>query len=154
MTLHIEPADTTHLGLLAELHAACFTEKWDALALARLMASPGAFALLAIPEATPLGFVLARLAGGEAEILAIGVAPAGRRRGLGAALLAAVHRRVGAAPLFLEVAAGNAPAIGLYRASGFRQVGIRPAYYTDLQDALVMRRDAPNEAAPDASITK
>ena len=154
MTLRIEPADTTHLGLLADLHAACFTEKWDALALARLMASPGAFALLAILVSTPLGFVLARQAGGEAEILAIGVAPAGRRRGLGAALLAAVYYRVGDAPLFLEVASGNAAAIALYRAAGFRQVGIRHAYYADLQDALVMRRDGPNEAAHGASITK
>ena len=154
MKLRIEPAGTTHLGLLAEMHAACFAEKWDALAFARLMASPGAFALLATTDAGPTGFALARLAGGEAEILAIGVIPAGRRRGVGAALLGAVQDRADTAPLFLEVAAGNAGAIALYRAAGFRQVGIRPAYYADLQDALVMRRDSTNQAGPGDSITK
>jgi len=154
VTLRIEPAGPSHLALLAELHAGCFTERWDALAFAKLLATPGAFALLAVDDEMPLGFALARLAGGEAELLSIGVPPPGRRRGTGAALLAAVRARVGAAPLFLEVAAGNAAAIALYSAAGFRQVGRRAAYYANRQDALVMRWEGQDEPIAIDNITQ
>src|SRR5258708_38006189 len=43
----IRPAGPFDLTLLAELHAACFDERWDAPALASLLAMPGALAFLA-----------------------------------------------------------------------------------------------------------
>jgi ribosomal-protein-alanine N-acetyltransferase len=50
----------------------------------------------------------------------------------------------GAACLFIEVAAGNAPAQALYRSLGFEPAGARRAYYQaadgSAEDALVMRR--------------
>ncbi|NVN31455.1 ribosomal-protein-alanine acetyltransferase, partial [Endobacter medicaginis] len=42
------------------------------------------------------------------------------------------------ARLFIEVAAGNGPAIALYRGCGFVEVGRRRRYYPDGDDALVM----------------
>ncbi|RAI57221.1 ribosomal-protein-alanine acetyltransferase [Roseicella frigidaeris] len=104
-----------------------------------MLGMPGAFGLW-VPGA---GFVLARAAGGEAEILTLAVRPPARRRGLGGALLAgalagAVAR--GAAAMFLEVAAGNAAARALYAGQGFVEVGRRRRYYPDGSDALVLRR--------------
>ena len=43
----IRPAGPFDLTLLAELHAACFAERWDAPALASLLAMPGARGFLA-----------------------------------------------------------------------------------------------------------
>ena len=47
--------------------------------------------------------------------------------------------------MFLEVAAGNAGAIALYQASGFRRIGLRPAYYAcpdgTRADAVLMARN-------------
>lgn len=89
------------------------------------------------------GFVLARAAADEAEILTLAVVPAWRRRGLGAALLAAAQRRaasLGAAQLFLEVAADNDAARALYAGAGFEAVGLRRGYYAGGRDALVLRR--------------
>lgn len=127
-------------GLLAALHAAASPhDAWAQDAFARLLAMPGAFAL-----AGRGGFVLARTAADEAEILMLAVLPDFRRRGLGRALLAAAVQEAsarGARTLFLEVAAGNAPARALYAGSGFAEAARRAAYYPDGGDALVLRRD-------------
>ena len=82
----------------------------------------------------------------EGELLIIGTAPAYQRRGIGRALLTALEaalRAKGVASLFLEVRAGNAPAIGLYEKQGFEVVGRRKGYYrhqNGREDAVLMRR--------------
>lgn len=136
------PAAAADSQALAALHAAAFppAEAWGPDAIALMLGLPGGFGLV-VPEA---GFVLARAAAGEAEILTLAVVPAARRRGHGAALLAAALAAAlarGAAAIFLEVAAGNAAALGLYQGFGFAPVGRRRRYYADGSDALVLRRD-------------
>ena len=125
---------------LAALHAACFDEAWDAAAIKDLLVTPGAFAFH-----TDDGFVLARLAGGEAEILTLAVAPHARGQGLGRTLLnAAIARAVdqGADVLFLEVGADNPHALALYAGLGFARAGMRKGYYSG-RDALVLRLPLP-----------
>jgi [ribosomal protein S18]-alanine N-acetyltransferase len=142
MSLRVEPATAAALELLAALHARCFAQAWSREAFAKLLATPGAFALLAVDEAQPVGLSLARAAGGEAEILTLCVTPAARRRGAGRALVeatAAEARGRGANDLFLEVAEDNVAARALYLALGFAQAGRRPGYYGP-RDALVLRR--------------
>ena len=94
------------------------------------------------------GYVLGRVAADEAEVLSIGVDPEARRRGLGLALLGALAARVagmGAARLYLEVSAVNAPAIALYERCGFTRLGLRRGYYREpgrpAEDALLLGRD-------------
>jgi ribosomal-protein-alanine N-acetyltransferase len=130
----IRPLGAFELAALAALHAACFADAWEEAALAALLAMPGGFALIAEADAASGagGFVIARAAAGEAEILSLGVRPDLRRRGLGGALLQAAVAEAtgrGAGRLFLEVAADNWPARALYLANGFAQVGKRPDYY-------------------------
>jgi ribosomal-protein-alanine N-acetyltransferase len=89
-----------------------------------------------------LGFIVFWLVHDEVHVLNIAVAMEARRGGIGRALMeeAAAHgRRRGAQLATLEVRRSNVPAIALYRALGYRQVGIRPNYYTDEgEDAIVM----------------
>ena len=125
---------------LARLHAACFAvpRPWTAEEIASVLGSPGA-ALIALPG----GFAIGRAAAGEAELLTLAVDPARRRRGIGAALLARFEARadaLGAAEAVLEVAERNRAARALYAASAWREVGRRPGYYADGQDALVLRK--------------
>jgi ribosomal-protein-alanine N-acetyltransferase len=113
--------------------------------MAGLLASPGVAGLFLEAGGEAEGFALCRMAADEAELLTIAVRSDRRRRGTGRALLAAVIARArhgGAANLFLEVAADNAPARSLYAQAGFVQVGRRAGYYrraNGLADALVLR---------------
>ncbi|MET3526667.1 ribosomal protein S18-alanine N-acetyltransferase [Phenylobacterium koreense] len=141
----LRPADAGEAWALAELHARAFDHPWPAQDIAELLASPGAFALVAEDERLA-GFILCRAIAGEAEILTLAVDPAARRRGLARAMVeacAGLARAAQADVMFLEVSAGNLPAIGLYEGAGFVQVGVRSGYYDlgagERADALVMR---------------
>jgi ribosomal-protein-alanine N-acetyltransferase len=137
-----------YLGVLAGIHAACFEEAWDEAALAPMIGLPGSIALLALDGDEPAGLIFARVTAGEGEVITLGVVPAMRRHGVAHLLLERMlrgARDLGCAPMFLEVAAGNEPAISLYRSIGFREIGRRRAYYRlsdgSREDALVMRKD-------------
>jgi ribosomal-protein-alanine N-acetyltransferase len=128
------------LEMLAALHRTSFPDAWDAPALAALLAAPGTFVFHLAD-----GFVMARSAGGEAEILTLAVAPPARGRGIGRALMqaAAAHAaRSGADALFLEVGTDNPAALALYGTLGFVRVGMRKAYY-GAGDALVLKAALP-----------
>jgi [ribosomal protein S18]-alanine N-acetyltransferase len=138
------PADAP---AMAAVHAQAFAAPWDAAAFAELMAGAGVFGILA-GQAAELGVILCRVAGGEVEVLTIGVPPAARRRGVAKALMAAAlgaARQAGADTAYLEVAVDNAEAAALYAGMGFRRAGLRRNYYDRgagaRADALVMRLD-------------
>jgi [ribosomal protein S18]-alanine N-acetyltransferase len=86
------------------------------------------------------GFITARVAADEIEILNLGVAPDARRHGIATALLKAAmawgtenHAR----KAFLEVRVSNSAAIRFYERAGFQAVGRRAKYYTSpIEDAL------------------
>ena len=133
----------------AALHAASFAHGWSAGEIERLTAADNITGdgALDAPARALIGFVLSRRAADEAEILTIAVAARARRGGVGRALLARHIARLaaeGARALFLEVEAGNAPALALYRAYDFSEVGRRENYYAKpggpRAAALVLRR--------------
>jgi ribosomal-protein-alanine N-acetyltransferase len=131
---------------VSRLHAICFPDDpWAPRAIAEIMAIAGFFGCILWECDDAAGLALAQGLGEECEVLALGVVPARRRRGLGSALLAALvdeARRRGARALFLEVADDNTAARRLYAARGFVQVGRRANYYrraAGLVDALVLR---------------
>lgn len=126
---------------LAALHAQCFTtpRPWTAEEFSSFADSTF---LLTQENAFLMGRVLAD----EAELLTLAVAPAQRRNGVARALVETFKARAadaGAANAFLEVAADNTPAMALYFATGFQEVGRRRGYYKQAEapalDALVLR---------------
>ena len=129
-----------HAAAMAAVHAHAFPlgQRWGADAIGLQLGLPGAFGFVAEG-----GFVLARAAADEAEILTLAVLPTRRRGGLGRSLVERAMQEAGergAARLFLEVSEANAPARALYAALGFEPVGRRPGYYACGADALVLRR--------------
>jgi tRNA threonylcarbamoyladenosine biosynthesis protein TsaB len=144
----IQPADAGAANLLAQLHAECFDNPWTGSDMARLMAMPGAIALLASEEGEPSAFLIARQAADEAEILALGTRPFARRRGAARALMEKLESEIvhrGALALFIEVARSNVEAQRLYQALGFSNAGTRRNYYEkpggSREDAVIMRKD-------------
>ena len=89
------------------------------------------------------GYVNHWLVGDEVHILNVAVHPDFRRRGLGARLLdhvAAFALEKRCRYVTLEVRRSNRGALMLYRRHQFRPVAVRPRYYEDGEDAIVMLR--------------
>jgi ribosomal-protein-alanine N-acetyltransferase len=148
----LEPLRADDGVALATLHREDFSRPWSEDEFGSLIEDPAVFGFavrrMGRGHEQPIGFVLARRAAGEAEILTIAVARAHRRSGLGWRLMDAVLRDLHASraeALFLEVDETNAAALALYRRMGFVEVGRRPGYYRQearpATGALVMRRD-------------
>jgi len=130
---------------LAELHAICFTvpRPWSAAEFRDMLAGPTTFLCT-----NTGGFLLGRIAGPEAEILTLAIAPESRRKGLALALLTDAESLMRAAKIqqiFLEVAEDNTAAVALYRAAGYISAGYRKDYYNSANgqkvSALVLTMD-------------
>ena len=137
------PADAR---AMAALHAASFHRAWSDGEFADLLAQGDVVADRVIVGRRLAGFILSRIAAGEAEILSVAVKPARRGKGLGRGLLDQHLRRLagrGVGTVFLEVAEDNWPARALYRRAGFSDVGRREGYYPEAKGAaaLILRRD-------------
>jgi [ribosomal protein S18]-alanine N-acetyltransferase len=145
------PLNAAHCAAVAALHVEGFHRPWSDGEFRSLLNQDNVFGFLALvegrPKSPPAGFILARLAAGEAEILTVAVAKSVRRHGLGHRLVDEALRKLHAEraeTLFLEVDSANLAAIRLYRRFGFKKVGERPAYYDSpggKSAALVMRLD-------------
>jgi ribosomal-protein-alanine N-acetyltransferase len=133
---------------LAALHGASFRRGWSEDEFERLLLDRSVLAHRATLGRQPVGFIISRLAAGEAEILSVAVARTQQGRGLARRLLDLHMRRLaglGVRTIFLEVDDDNLPARRLYARSAFRQVGRRDGYYprpgSAAGAALVLRRD-------------
>lgn len=135
-----------HADAVSAVHRLCFDEPWSVFTVRQVLAMPGAFGLLAVPDAAagpPLdlyGFAILRRVLEDCELLSLAVAPARQGAGIGRTLLAASivrARALGATSVFLEVAEDNPVARGLYASAAFRPIGRRPGYYRRRQGAPV-----------------
>jgi len=80
---------------------------------------------------------------GDEIVQTIAVRADHRRAGIGRTLLSMLLEeavRRGAAWVFLEVRADNAPARTMYERFGFERIGVRRRYYADGTDAYTMRK--------------
>ena len=138
------------LPVEAELFGA---SAWSAELFWSELAAPGRTYLVAVQARDDghgasaeelLGYAGLAVAGPDADVQTLAVAPGAQRRGLGGLLLDALvdaARSGGAASVLLEVRADNEPAKALYAARGFERVGVRRRYYQPEDvDALVLRR--------------
>ncbi|AWJ84057.1 alanine acetyltransferase [Azospirillum sp. TSH58] len=148
--VRLQSAGFADAAVIAALQQGCFPDDpWGSEAVASLIGQPGFFSVLALREDgegdDPVGFLLARVAAEDGEIIAVGVRADARGQGTGRRLVAAAldgARALGATALFLEVAEDNGMAQSLYKSCGFFAVGRRPGYYRRVDGrvaALVLR---------------
>jgi ribosomal-protein-alanine N-acetyltransferase len=144
----LSEASARDAAAIAKLHAVSFRRGWSDGEFERLLLERNTIAHRAMVGGSLAGFILSRLATGEAEILSVAVASRRRGRGLARRLLDLHMRRLaglGVKAVFLEVDEDNEPARRLYRRAGFHEVGRRAGYYPQSGGnpaaALVLRRD-------------
>lgn len=138
------------LDRVVEIERDGFRHPWSRDLLERELSHAWSTILLATAaqpsgDEVTLGFIVYWLVHDELHVLNIATALEARRGGVGRALMVEAHdagRARGARIATLEVRRSNTPAIELYRALGYRQVGVRPNYYADEgEDAIVMDLD-------------
>jgi ribosomal-protein-alanine N-acetyltransferase len=138
------PLDIRHVSLLlatpdraaeiAAIHQQMFDPAWSEASVQGLLEHPASAAYVALTgnPKRAIGFVMSQIAGDEAEILSIGVAPDVQRSGVGQVMmegLARALRRAEITRLFLDVADDNSGAKALYAKLGFTEIGRRKGYY-------------------------
>ncbi len=133
--------DAREIAAIAALERCCFTLPWTEEQF-RQAFEQKAFAVSGIHEHGELiAYLSVYHTLDELEILNIAVRPDRRRCGHGQLLLGQAlreARKSGILRAVLEVRPSNAPAIALYKRSGFVPIGRRRAYYPDTgEDALV-----------------
>ena len=141
--LEIAPAQPEDAARLATLEAACFDEAWSQLSLETSLADAKYCILTACLEGHICGYILGWNVGVEAEIARVAVLEAQRGQGVGEELVRGIvncFRERGVREVFLEVRRGNHAAVRLYRRSAFEEIGCRPSYYGDGEDAVLMQR--------------
>lgn len=139
----IERLTAASAGRMAAVHGRCFDHAWSEAEFASLLHLSSSLALGKGDHGLLHGFVLARVAADEAEILTIGVDPDQRRGGSGQALLTRLHeclKEQGVVRVFLEVSDINTAARTLYGRAGYTETGRRARYYRDGSDALVLEK--------------
>ncbi|HWV37439.1 MAG TPA: ribosomal protein S18-alanine N-acetyltransferase [Vulgatibacter sp.] len=128
-----------------EVERRAFAHPWSAELLRRELTHDWSTILLALEGGHIVGFVIFWVVVDEIHVLNVAVDPAHRRRGIARILMAELLERGRAGGLSmatLEVRRSNEPALALYEALGFRNVGVRKGYYVEeREDAIVMTVD-------------
>ena len=140
--IEIVRMNESHVSAVAELERQNFSDPWPDIAVRGELTNKLALWLVALEDGEVVGYVGSQTVLQEADMMNIAVADSHRRRGIAKMLVEELIRQLDAYQLTLEVRASNAPAIALYEALGFQQVGLRKNYYRKpKEDALILRKE-------------
>ena len=135
----VRPVD---LDAIAELERVSFPVPWKREFFASEVGAAYRFnRVVRAADGTLAGYVFCAFAGPEIHVNKIAVDPRFRRQGVARLLMGEVFdlsARISAEEIYLEVRPSNDPARSFYLSLGFCDVGRRPQYYADGEDALVM----------------
>jgi ribosomal-protein-alanine N-acetyltransferase len=98
---------------------------------------------VALENEIVVGYVISRVVNSSGHVIAIAVDPEKRRRGTGKTLMVETMNRLkrfGANNVWLEVRISNNDAIEFYKKLGFVKGGIVRGYYSDSEDAIILKR--------------
>ena len=125
----------------ATLETASEAAAWSAEGLTGIYEQHTSCFLLARQDEQIVGVISGREIMDQGEILNLAVIPKYRRQGVARMLVQAlleVFRREHVVEVFLEVRESNGTAIAFYESLGFGEVGRRPRYYQNPEEAALV----------------
>lgn len=141
--VEIERYGPLDLDAIMEIEVASFTAPWSRSSYEELAPLDSVDIWVARAGGRLVGYMLFQHVGSEMELHTLAVAPDMRRRGIAKRLLETMSSeaaRLDVKDIFLQVRPTNGAARALYGAMGFKEVGLRRAYYKDDgEDALVLK---------------
>lgn len=140
----IEKMSREHIPELAEIEQLCFAVPWSEKQLLEELENPLGSYFVAVEDGRVLGYIGSQTVIDETCVMNVAVRPDCRGKCLGSLLMEALVQdclEKGSRLLTLEVRVSNEPALALYRAFGFQQVGLRKGYYEKpREDAIIMTK--------------
>jgi len=140
-----QPADARDIALLSrEAIEYGLPWRWTERRVMRCIRDPATNVAIARWNGDLRGFAIMQYGDEEAHVLLFAVRVEQRRRGVGSALLRWLEATAAVAGIHairLEARAGNASARAFYGRHGFREAGLSPGYYDEVEDAIRMVKD-------------
>ena len=143
--IEITKMTAAHVAQVADLETQCFSDPWSEKSIASELTNKLALWLVAVDGDRVVGYVGSQTVLPETDMMNVAVSPQRRREGVAGLLVTSLVgelRKLGSTSLTLEVRSSNEPAIALYRAHGFSEIGRRRNYYRNpREDALILRKE-------------
>lgn len=140
--LCIEPMTQENVEAVAALEQECFSSPWSLDSLVEELSNPLAVYYTAFRDGELVGYIGMHHIIDEGYINNVAVRESCRRQGIATQLLETLMdyaKKEDLLTLTLEVRASNQAAIAMYKDFGFKEVGLRKAYYTlPTEDAALM----------------
>jgi ribosomal-protein-alanine acetyltransferase len=142
----LRPATKDDLDSIEVLENRAFSgDRLSRRSLRRMIVNPRAVVMLDEQDGYVRGYAVALFHAGRrhGRVYSIAVDATFRGRGIAQALLDALEsaaRERGYVRMRLELRPDNAAALSLYASRGYRRIGVRPDYYEDHADAILMEK--------------
>ncbi len=142
--LIVRQADARDIDAIARLEEICFKDPWSREAVREEIEDNDlAMYMVAELEKQVIGYVGIWYIGDEGHITNVAVDPNYRKLHVGSAIINCLiefSKNNDIKAFTLEVRVSNIAAKNLYKKIGFEEAGIRPHYYKDNEDAIIMWR--------------
>ncbi len=138
--MHIKQATRADVENIAKIENACFSHPWSKDSIAGCLENENSHFYIALIDGNAAGYMGLQIFSGEGYVTNVAVLPEYRRQGIARALLTESMKN-SMDFISLEVRESNIPAIKLYTAFGFENMGLRPDFYRDPdENAIIMTR--------------
>lgn len=138
--MKIKPFEEKYIDDVYEIEKACFSNPWSRADLAKQLDLETSHFLVADVDGRAVGYMGLQIFSGEGYVTNVAVLPQHRGQGIALAL---INEQLKNKMDFitLEVRESNIPAIRLYEKAGFKNMGIRPKFYSNpTENAIIMTK--------------
>ncbi len=143
--MNIENFELKHLDGVEKIEKVCFAHPWSRADLQNQISLDTSHFLVATVDGKVAGYMGLQIFSGEGYVTNVAVLPEYRKQGIAESLVREQMKNQ-MSFITLEVRESNAPAVSLYTKCGFKNIGVRPNFYTKpTENAIIMTYEYEDE---------